>query len=609
MSKNNLPKGPVFVLDPAGVAGSNVYIDWTTLYNALSEVVGPATVEVVGVAHMISAGAAYVLDEVTFVTSVPVLPFGTAQLIIDAGATIAPGTLHIKDGLVVQYTGTGPGACMTATPTAPAILDISEGATLECSGAGPFVTSPATSLVFALLSNGATLGGSNNTVVQASGGQALVQATGRSTVNNDSIAATSGTAVLRYDDTTQPFPTLTLPGVTLQMAAAAGFQSYTPDSLPLWGGTAPTSTANALDQLAAGPLALLFGTGSDGAVTVNANTTAAGYNATTFHLTAGATLRPLAGWPLVIRATESITIDTGCSIITDGGDGLTGTEAEVVGQFIGSQVPAPGGSGGGGGGGATANGSNGGGGSSGYLIDSAGAIGRQFRTAGYELFGMTDPIAGSATAGGAGGASPSGAGQLPVGSPGVPTIGTPLPALVQLARLPGGQAAFILYGLPGAPGASGGSGGNGGAGGTGTGGAGGTGNSGGLGGFGATSIILIAPTITIANGATLSAQGLVGSVGAAGVNGSNSNGTADGAGGGGGGGGGGQGGCGAAIVLIGETISDGSTTLLAGGGPGGGGGGGSPGTTAGSTGGIGGNGTSGANGAFGSAGTKITITL
>ena len=596
------------MLDPTGVPGGNVFTTWAALYAVLSTVPGPALVEVVGVAHMTSAVGAYNLDEVTFVTSSPVLPFGTAQFIIDGGVTINPGTLHFKDGLVTQYTGTGPGACVTAGAANPVILDISEGATLECSSAGPFVTSPAGALVFVLLSNGATLGDTgNHTVVQASGGQALVQATGRSIVNGFALNATSGTALLRYDDTTQPFPTFNLPTVNLQMMSDAGYEAYTADNVALWGGTTPASVAAALDDLAAGPLALLFGTGSDGAVTVNANTTSAGFNATTFHLTAGATLRPIAGWPIIIRATESITIDAGCTIITDGGDGLTGTEAEVVGQFIGSQVPASGGSGGGGGGGAAANGTGGGTGSSGYLTDSAGSISLQFRNAGYSRFGITDPIAGSTNPGGPGGLSPNGAGQSPSAAPTDPTIGNPLPALAQLTRLPGGQSTFILYGLPGAQGASGSSGGNGGAGGTGSGGLGGTGNSGGSGGFGATSIILIAPTITIAPGATLSAQGLPGQIGANGVNGANANGTLDSGGGGGGGGGGGQGGCGAAIILIGETISDSSTTLLAGGGPGFGGAAGGAGLTTG--GGVGAAGTGGADGAFGSAGTKITITL
>src|SRR5208337_2137146 len=77
-----------YLLQPGGVAGANVYIDFPTLYAAKSLIAGPAIIEVdssLGAAN-IPAGGPYDLNEVTFVAAKP----AQSVLSIDPGATIAP---------------------------------------------------------------------------------------------------------------------------------------------------------------------------------------------------------------------------------------------------------------------------------------------------------------------------------------------------------------------------------------------------------------------------------------------------------------------------------------------------------------------------------------
>lgn len=238
-----------FVLNAGGTAGANVYTTWAALYAAMSLIAGPKLVEVVGTEHM-TAGGPYDLNEVEFVASDPDMAGGGSALVIDNGATIAPGTLHFNDGLLVSYVGTGP--CMTSSPAVLTLIDVGRGAQLQASAAGAFLQGLGGTFGFVLLSNGATLGDGVNTVIFAAGGaNVLVQASGRCVVADNSIGGPG--SGLRYDDTTQPNP-LSLPGVPaghLQMSSNANFVAFAPGVPTNWGATPPTETAAALDALAA----------------------------------------------------------------------------------------------------------------------------------------------------------------------------------------------------------------------------------------------------------------------------------------------------------------------------------------------------------------------
>src|SRR5208337_4227547 len=221
-NKNALPKGPVFVFRPGGTAGANVYTDWTSLYTALSAVDGPATIEVdslAATAHM-TAGGPYNLHEVTFVPAPASLQArGDGVLTIDDGATIAPGNLHILDGLQVQYLGIAPHVCMTAG-TSPGgtvpTTEIAYGAVLICTasgsvGTGAFLAIPGgigAGSCSVYLHDGGQIGDGINEVIVAfhpGDGGCQVFASSFSIVSSNSIVVSgshvTGDATLTYDDT------------------------------------------------------------------------------------------------------------------------------------------------------------------------------------------------------------------------------------------------------------------------------------------------------------------------------------------------------------------------------------------------------------------------
>jgi hypothetical protein len=235
------------VLNSAAVPSANVFDTWASLYASISATAGAALVEIVGVQHM-TAGGPYDLDQVEFIAAVPDTGSpGSSSLIIDDGATILPGTIHFNDGLGVSYVGTGP--CMSAIGNVVALVDVGRGSTLQASAAGPFLSAPsAGTFAFTLLSNGATLGdGTNAAVTGVAGAFALVQATGRSIIQDGAISGPG--AGLRYDDSTQVDLT-SLPGIQLQMSSQAQLVAYQPAVPGNWP-TPPTQVAQALDELAA----------------------------------------------------------------------------------------------------------------------------------------------------------------------------------------------------------------------------------------------------------------------------------------------------------------------------------------------------------------------
>ena len=235
-----------FVLRPGGVAAGNVYVDWPTLYAAMSIIAGPKLVEVdnsLGAAHM-TAGGPYALHEVTFVpTDIVAASKAASTLRIDNGATIAPGTIDFLNGLTAQYDGVAPAVCMTATVGGQVpIVDVGLESSLVCSASGTtgaFLSVPAGTFGDVVVHDGSNLGGNANAVVNAAG-TGMVLALDASVVNAGAVQGAGAT--VEWDST---IPAAQGAGVTVTQ-----IDGYVPAVPGNWS-PAPSQQNTALDQLAA----------------------------------------------------------------------------------------------------------------------------------------------------------------------------------------------------------------------------------------------------------------------------------------------------------------------------------------------------------------------
>lgn len=344
----------------------------------------------------------------------------------------------------------------------------------------------------------------------------------------------------------------------------------------------------------------LFGDGSDGAVTIAADTTLTrDMFYTTLTINAGFTLNPggfriFASTSIIVNGTIARNGNNGAngSAGVDGNSGSTGGAAGAsgatlaAGSLFGSPASVTSGAGGNGGPAGTGNAGN------------PGTAG----TAGTSIASAIGGNGGAGRAGGAGGSGGAGGGAAGAGgTAGVATATGTLPRSTATAILmiDTGSTVQQLRGLAGTGGSGGGGGGGSGlnvgaAGGGGGGGGGGHGSNGGI-------IVLVSPTITVNVGGAIRSNGGNGDNGGNGGNGGNSGAAPQTGGSGGGGGGGGSGGSGGIIALFYTTYTNNGTVVSAAGTGGIAGSGGALGT------GGGGNGDPGASGIAGLSGNTGTI--
>lgn len=236
----------VFVFQPGGVAGANVYTDWPSLMAAVGAVAGVKTVEIDATiaAAQVPAGT-WNVDGVEF-RNRQTANAGTTLLTFLQGAVFAFEELRINGLLQFVNTSTNP----VVVSTTGVVIRCQFSGSIVCNaGAAPFFqVSGGTNVLF--LTNQGFIGDSTHAVVTVDAGQNLVvsiPADGGANAGSI-VGAGSILAVLSSDS---QFQAQTVTTQNLLIRSDAKRESYTAAVVANWSGTNPTSVANALDRIAA----------------------------------------------------------------------------------------------------------------------------------------------------------------------------------------------------------------------------------------------------------------------------------------------------------------------------------------------------------------------
>jgi hypothetical protein len=235
-----------FVFQPGGVPGGNVYVDETTLQNAMALCAGPKLLQVdSSIAPAIFVNPNWHANGVTITGS----DFNSTLQFQGAGSILPTTNDLTLENVTVEAHGP---ASVWIPSSGLGILKLDNSLLQSVAGAAPFLEQTAAGgLTQVILDNLAILGDGVHAAITIDAGATLPFTLANSSQTPANALAGAGTAVVGLNSDSSIAAPQAVAVLTIILNSVAQNVAYTPASLPHWSGVAPSSVANALDRIAA----------------------------------------------------------------------------------------------------------------------------------------------------------------------------------------------------------------------------------------------------------------------------------------------------------------------------------------------------------------------